>query len=202
MNREKTVLVVDDEPEMRSALVRLFRSEGLETEAYATAREFLDVWRRGDGACLVLDLMMPQMSGLQLLEQLRARGSQLPVLFLTGAADVRIAVEAMRAGAIDFLEKPFENAVLVQRVRQAMHLGDQRRAGALQKHAIEQRIVTLSPREREVMDLVVDGMSTRQIAAHLNLSGRTVEVHRARIMEKMEANTLADLVRSALTAKG
>jgi RNA polymerase sigma factor (sigma-70 family) len=202
MHREKTVLVVDDEPEMRSALVRLFRSEGLEVEAYGTAREFLEVWRRGDGACLVLDLMMPQMSGLQLLEQLRASGSQLPVLFLTGAADVRVAVEAMRAGATDFLEKPFDNAVLVQRVRQAMHLGDQRRAGAMHKLAIEQRIATLSPREREVMDLVVEGMSTRQIAAHLNLSGRTVEVHRARIMEKMEANTLADLVRSALTAKG
>ena len=202
MNREKTVLVVDDEPEMRSALVRLFRSEGLEVDAYATPHEFLDVWRRGDGACLVLDLMMPQMSGLELLGHLRARGSELPVLFLTGAADVRVAVEAMRAGATDFLEKPFENAVLVQRVRLAMHLGDQRRAGAMQKHAIEQRTATLSPREREVMDLVVEGMSTRQIAAHLNLSGRTVEVHRARIMEKMEANTLADLVRLVLTAKG
>ena len=201
MSRDSTVFVVDDEPDMRSALLRLFRMEGLDVEPYATAQDFLAAYRPGRGGCVVLDLMMPGMTGLQLQQLMRERGIELPVIFLTGAADVRIAVEAMRAGATDFLEKPFENAVLVQRVRHALHHGDEARQSAIRRSEIEQRIATLSPREREVMDLVVDGNPTRQIAEILSLSARTVEVHRARIMEKMAANTLADLVRLALDAR-
>ena len=201
MSREKTVFVVDDEPDMRSALTRVFRSEGLDVVAFGSAQEFLEAYAPGSGGCVVLDLMMPGMTGLQLQQQLRARAIEVPLIFLTGTADVRVAVEAMRAGAADFLEKPFENDQLVQRVRIALHVGGQARESALRRSEIEQRLAQLTPREREVMDLVVAGNSNKQVADTLSLSARTVEVHRAHIMEKMGANTLADLVRMALAAK-
>lgn len=201
MSRERTVFVVDDEPDMRAALTRMFRSEGLDVVAFGSAQEFLESYAPGSGGCVVLDLMMPGMTGLQLQQQLRARAIDVPLIFLTGTADVRVAVEAMRAGAADFLEKPFENDQLVQRVRIALHVGDEARETAMRRSEIDQHLALLTPREREVMDLVVAGNSNKQVADTLSLSARTVEVHRARIMEKMGANTLADLVRMALAAK-
>jgi len=202
MGREAVVYVVDDEPDMRSALTRLFRTAGLEVETYPDAQAFLEGRREGSSGCLVLDMMMPGMTGLELQKRLSSRAIRMPVIFLTGTADVRMAVEAMRAGAADFLEKPFDNATLVERVRHALHLDGETRRRGLVRNEIEQRIASLTPREREVMDLVVAGSPTKQIAEELNLSTRTVEVHRANIMDKMEARTLADLVRVVLMARG
>ena len=201
MGREAVVYVVDDEPGVRAALTRLFRSEGMAVEAYADAATFLEAHRGGAQGCLVLDVMMPGMTGIELQQQLRERAIRIPVIFLTGSADVRMAVAAMRAGATDFLEKPFENATLVERVRHALHLDHETRRRALQRSEVDRRIATLTPREREVMELVVTGSATRQISESLKLSPRTVEVHRARIMEKMESATLAELVRAVLTAR-
>ena len=195
------VHVVDDEPEMRSALVRLFRSAGLQVDTYASGQEFLDRYRPEVDGCLVTDLLMPGINGRELQDALNARGIAIPVVFLTGAADVGTAVDAMHAGAADFIEKPFDNAALVQRVRRALHLGVRAREDELARDDVRRAAETLTPREREVMDLVVEGRATKEIAQVLSLSARTVEVHRARIMEKMEAKSLADLVRRVLSAR-
>ena len=196
------VHVVDDEPDMRSALVRLFRSAGLSVDTYASGQEFLERYRPEMDGCLVTDLLMPGLNGRELQDALNARGIPIPVVFLTGAANIGTAVEAMHAGAADFIEKPFDNAVLVQRVRRALHLGSRAREDELAREEVRRTVETLTPREREVMDLVVEGQATREIAETLSLSTRTVEVHRARIMEKMQAKSLADLVRRVLSARG
>jgi len=193
---EPLVHVVDDEPAIRESLGMLLRSVGLRSRAYAGAHEFLDAWRPDGTECLVCDVRMPGMSGLELQEALNARHVRLPVVLITGHGDVAMAVRAMKAGASDFIEKPFNDQVLLDAVNRALaHARDGQGAGRAE---IEARLESLTPREREVMLLVAEGRPNKVVATRLGLSTRTVEVHRAKLMEKMQARSLADLVRMAI----
>lgn len=195
---QPVVLVVDDNPGMRSAIERVLKVAGLSVELYASGSEFLQSARLDRPGCIVLDVAMPQISGLDVQAQLNERGVALPVVFLTGTADIPVAVAAMREGAVDFIEKPFDNADLVARVRRAIEHHEIRRRGEAELAATRARLARLTPREREVMELVVAGRTSKEIARELGASHRTVEIHRGRLMEKMEASTLADLVRMRL----
>jgi two-component system response regulator FixJ len=193
---EPLVHVVDDEPAIRESLAMLLRSVGLKSRAYAGAQEFLDAWRAQGTECLVCDVRMPGMSGLELQEALSARQARLPVVLITGHGDVAMAVRAMKAGASDFIEKPFNDQVLLDAVNRALaRARDGHGAG---REEIEARLDLLTPREREVMLLVAEGRPNKVVATRLGLSTRTVEVHRAKLMEKMQARSLADLVRMAI----
>ena len=178
------VFVVDDDPGMRSALTRLFISAGATVSSFESGQQLLAEERLDEVDCIVLDLRMPQMSGLQVQAALNDRQCRAPTLFLTGAADVPAAVSAMQGGAFDFIEKPFDNTHLLTRVQQATELADFRR-----------RLSLLTPREQQVLTEVVTGQTSKQIARTLGASHRTIEIHRAHVMEKLAAATLADLVR-------
>jgi len=193
---EPLVHVVDDEPAIRESLAMLLRSVGLQSRAYGSAQEFLESWRAGGAECLVCDVRMPGMSGLELQEALKARNSQVPVVLITGHGDVAMAVRAMKAGASDFIEKPFNDQVLLDAVNRA--LARARDGQGDGRAEIEARIESLTPREREVMLLVVEGRPNKVVATRLGLSTRTVEVHRAKVMEKLQARSLAELVRMAI----
>jgi two-component system response regulator FixJ len=193
---EPMVHVVDDEAAIRDSLAMLLRSVGLQSRAYAGAQAFLDGWRQGGAECLVCDVRMPGMSGLELQEALKARNAHLPVVLITGHGDVAMAVRAMKAGASDFIEKPFNDQVLLDAVNRALaRARDGQGAGRAE---IEARVESLTPREREVMLLVAEGRPNKVVATRLGLSTRTVEVHRAKLMEKMQARSLAELVRMAI----
>lgn len=198
MSSEAIVFVVDDEPAMRNSLRRLFQSAGLAVQTYGSAQEFLDAYRPDAAGCLILDVRMPGMSGLELQKELAGRDTKLPVVFLTGSADVSMAVEAMHAGAADFLEKPFDNEILLARARMALEQGARMRRDLGQRAEVAQRLARLTPREREVMELMVAGRLSKTIADLLGASPRTIQIHRGRVMEKMQADSLADLVRMAL----
>jgi len=191
------VYIVDDDPSLRTALGRLLRASGHRVEAFATAGEFL-ASPRGDGpACLVLDVQMPGPSGLDLQEALAARGGELPIIFLTGHGDVPMTARAMKAGAVDFLTKPVQRRELLDAIRRALARHVQARTDRAERQALEARLATLTPREREVFALVVKGLLNKQIAAELRISEPTVKVHRGRVMRKMQADSLAELVRVA-----
>lgn len=198
---ELRVIVVDDDTGVRNALYRLFRAEGIAVEAYDSATALLARGNLAHPAVLVLDIQMPGMSGLELQSVLVERGSRTPIVFLTGASSVPLAVTAMRRGAADFVEKPFDNADLVRRVRGAA-TRTPRVAVSSQLHDYARRAAALTPREREVMALVVAGHSNKEVARKLAVSPRTVEVHRLHMMEKMGAGSLAELVRMALAVDG
>jgi FixJ family two-component response regulator len=195
-----TVFVVDDEEGMRHALRRTLAQAGLAVREFASGPEFLDGCKPTPNACLLLDMKMPGMSGLELQAILNQRRIDLPVIFLTGAADVPAAVAAMKAGARDFLEKPFDNEVLVARVRQclaaeaARHLDDGGKR-------YQQGLAQLTPREAEVLQLMLTGKTSKLIGKALGVSHRTVDIHRGRVMEKMQAETLAELVRMELSVR-
>jgi FixJ family two-component response regulator len=192
------VFVVDDDAGMRAALHRLFKSAAFAVETFDSAQDLLD---RGDlkrAGVLVLDVMMPGISGLDLQALLIERNVDTPIVFLTGAQSVPMAVTAMQRGAVDFLEKPFENDDLVKRVRHALRHGDRKDDRAL-RGEYDRRSALLTPREREVMDHVVIGQTSKEIGRALGVSPRTVEIHRTRVMEKMQAGSLAELVRIVLT---
>jgi two-component system response regulator FixJ len=193
-----TVFVVDDDSAVRDALRFLMRSVGLTVEAFSSAAEFLDAYRADRAGCLVLDIRMPGMTGLELQDKLIERRSILPIIFITGHGDVPMAVEAMQAGAMDFIQKPFRDQDLLDRIHQAIDKDAKTRQSLGELAAIRTRLASLTPREREVMDLVVHGKANKVIAGDLDLSQRTVEIHRARVMEKMEASSLAHLVRMVL----
>ena len=188
------VFVIDDEAPMRNALRRLLSSAKLAVQAYSSAAEFLEAYERRGPGCIVLDLNMPGMSGLELQQELRSRGITLPVIFLTGAASVPQAVSAMRAGAVNFLEKPFSNEDLLEHVRKALALDRQALEHAARTGSIKSKVATLTPREQEVLVLLSQGQSNKVIARKLQLSHRTVEGYRARITEKLEAKSVAELV--------
>ena len=202
---EPFVYVVDDEPAIRESLAMLLRSVGLESRVYPDAHSFLDRLQPDARACLIADVRMPGMSGLDLQEALRSRGSTLPMIIITGHGDVAMAVRAMKAGAADFIEKPFNDQTLLDAVNRAfaqLPEPGSRVVAASGREAAEVavRVEALTPREREVMLLVADGKPNKVVATRLGLSTRTVEVHRARVMEKMEARSLADLVRMVIAA--
>lgn len=192
------VVVVDDEPGMRSALMRLLEGNGLCAELYESGPAMLEHARLDRPGCMLLDVRMPGMNGLEVQAELNRRQVDLPTIFLTGSSDVPIAVAAMRAGAADFLEKPFENELLLARVRQVIERHAQRIAELTERREIRGRMDTLTPREAEVMELVVTGLTSKEIARKLGASPRTIEIHRTHVMEKMAAATLADLVRMRL----
>lgn len=197
-NSRPTIFVVDDDAAVRDALKLLLRSVGHAVETFGSGQEFLDAYAEDRPGCLVLDIRMPGMSGLELQERLNEKHCILPVIFITGHGDVPMAVEAMQAGAVDFIQKPFRDQDLIDRINQALDKDNSNRAALGERNDIRRRLETLTPREREVLDLVVHGRANKVIAADLKLSQRTVEIHRARVMEKMQASSLAHLVRMVL----
>ena len=196
-----TVFVVDDDAAVRDSLRMLLKSVGLPVEVFESGQEFLDADRDDRPGCLVLDIRMPGMSGLELQVKLNERHSILPIIFITGHGDVPMAVEAMQAGAVDFIQKPFRDQDLLDRIGQALEKDAAARQQLAERSAIERRLATLTPRETEVLRLVVAGKANKVIAGDLNLSQRTVEIHRARVMEKMRAQSIAHLVRMTVAVR-
>ncbi len=200
MNSEPTVFVVDDDPGVREGLEILVGSTGRPVETFPDAQAFLQAWDRQRPGCLVLDIRMPGMRGLQLQEQTRARRIDLPVIIITGQGDVPAAVRAMRGGAVDFIEKPFNDVILLDRIARAIAQDDRNRQERVARAQSAERLAQLTPREREVLDLLVAGKTTKQIAARLGISFQAVAAHRNRIMDKLEADNVVDLVHIALTS--
>ena len=199
-DKQATVFIVDDDPAIRFAMQALMDSVNIEHEIYASGDEFLESSAEQRPGCLVLDIRMPGLGGLELQEELIRRGSSLPIIFITGHGDVPMAVDAMQKGAVDFIQKPFRDQDLLDRVHEALRT-DQERREEQQAHAeVAERLARLTNREREVFDLVVTGKPNKVIAYDLGVSQRTVEIHRARVMEKMQARSLADLVKMHMTA--
>jgi two-component system response regulator FixJ len=192
------VHVIDDDEALRESLTFLLRTADLEAKSYASAAAFLDALPVAGLGCIVTDIRMPGLSGLDLLRRLRELGSNIPVIVITGHADVPLAVEAMKFGAVDFLEKPFNDNILLESVRTALrqHAGESKLQG--ERAEIEERMATLSPRERDVLGGLVAGRANKQIGFDLGISPRTVEIYRANLMDKMRAGSLSDLVRMAL----
>ena len=196
---DATVFVVDDDDSVRKALTRLLSSAGYRVDAYRTANDFLaHATPRPEGpACVIIDLCMPDVGGLELQGLLQAANVPLPVLFATAHGDVPSSVRAMKGGAVDFLTKPIEETELFAAVRRAVAMDDESRRTRAAQAALTQRLARLTPREHQVLSLVVTGMLNKQIAGRLGTSERTIKVHRARVMQKMEARSVADLVRIA-----
>lgn len=201
MFNEPTVFVVDDDQAVRDSLCWLIEAAGLNVKACESATEFLAQYDPQWPGCLVLDIRLPGMSGLELQRELIQRQINVPIIIITGHGDVSTAVRAMKAGAIDFIEKPFSDQLLIQRVRDALERDSQSRQSAAHRQSIQMRIASLTPRERQVLDLVVQGKLNKQIAAELQLSQKTVEAHRANLMSKMQASNVADLVKQAMAGQ-
>lgn len=200
--RSPTVFIVDDDDAVRGALRLLLKSVGLAASTLPSAQEFLATYDPQQPGCLILDVRMPGMSGLELQQQLNMRGAIIPVIFITGHGDIPMAVEAMQQGAFDFLQKPFRDQDLIDRIQRALAKDQTGRAELLGRSHIQERLESLTAREREVLDLVTSGKPNKIMAADLGVSQRTVEIHRARVMEKMGAASLAQLVRMVLDLKG
>ena len=196
-----SVYIVDDDEAVRGSLRFLIRSVGLPAQVYTSAQEFLAAYDRRDPGCLLLDVRMPGMSGLDLQQELNRRGATIPVVFITGHGDVPMAVEAMQQGAFDFLQKPFRDQALLDRVQRALARDAESRARLAARAEIRTRLATLTPREKEVMELITRGKANKVVGAELGVSQRTVEIHRAHVMEKMHASSLAELVRMVLDSE-
>ncbi len=194
MTAEAHIYIVDDDSAVRESLRWLLESAGHSVETFDSAATFLRTYRNDGPGCLLLDVRMPGMSGLELQETLRERGITTPIIIITGHGDVPMAVQAMKAGAVEFIEKPFNDQVLLDRIQQCVAMDRQRREDTAARSDILDRSDRLTPREREVLDAVVAGKPNKIIADDLNISIKTVEIHRARGMTKMEAGSLAELV--------
>jgi FixJ family two-component response regulator len=193
------VYVVDDDDGMRRALHTLLSTIGYKTEVFSHASEFLANFKADSPGCLVLDIRMPDMSGLELQQHLNRVGSMLPVIFITGHGDVPMAVQAMKEGAFEFIQKPFRDQDLLDHINHALKLDAENRSTVARRAEVLHRLESLTPRERQVMDLVVEGAANKVIAIDLDLSERTVEIHRAKVMEKMGARSVAHLVKLHFT---
>jgi len=198
MSTSGTVFVVDDDQAVRDSLALLVQSVGIEAETFASARAFLDAYRPDQRGCLITDIHMPGMSGLELQEQLSSDGVRIPVIVLTAHGDVPAAVRALKGGAVDFVEKPFNPQALLDLIQQALARDAEIRELAEHEAHIAKHMARLTPREHEVMTLVVAGKANKVIAIELSISERTVELHRGRIMKKMQVRSLAELMRMVL----
>ena len=192
-----TVFVIDDDPAMRQSMSRLLDSVSLPAETFESAKDFLDVYEPDRPGCLVVDVRMPGMSGLELQDKLIELGYRVPLIIVTGHGDVPMAVNAVKRGALDFVEKPFRAQPLLDRIQEALERDAELRQRENKRQRVAARLSNLTPREREVMEMLVRGQSVKQIAADVGLSHKTVQVHRAHIMEKTQANSLPDLVHLA-----
>jgi FixJ family two-component response regulator len=191
-----TVFLIDDDASVRRALARLIKSAGYQVETFPSARDFLSRNTHAAGAgCLVLDVRMPGLSGLDLQRELQAANVILPIIFITGRGNIPMSVQAMKAGAVDFLPKPVQDTDLLHAIEQALARAVRDRAKRTEVEEIQKRVDRLTPREREVMALIVRGLLNKQIAAELGTVEKTIKVHRARVMEKMQVDSLAELVR-------
>jgi two-component system, LuxR family, response regulator FixJ len=195
------IYVVDDDDTFRKSLQWLLESVGLGVKTFTTAAEFLEAYAPGSPGCLVLDIRMPGMSGLQLQDELAARGIRVPVIFLTGHGDVPMAVAAVKKGALDFLQKPYNDQQLLDLVNSALRHDVELREQEARSEQVAGLMASMTPREREVMDAVVSGKSNKVIAEELGVTIKTVEAHRARVMEKMGADSLAHLVHLVMSAR-
>ena len=195
------VYVVDDDPPVRAALEMLIRSQQLAVESFPNAAAFLDSFKPGQPGCLVLDIRMPGMSGLDLQTELERRGSDLPIIFLTGHGDIQMAVQALKAGAQDFLEKPFRDQTLLDCIHRALEEGRESRDKRERAEDVQRRVASLTPRENEVLQRIIEGQPNKVVASELSLSERTIEIHRSRVMSKMGARSLAQLVRLMMQAQ-
>ncbi len=196
---QPTIYVVDDDDGMRRALDTLLSTVGYKTAVFSRPSEFLSQFKPEAHSCLVLDIRMPEMSGLEVQQQLNRRGSMLPVIFITGHGDVPMAVQAMKEGAFEFIQKPFRDQDLLDRINHALKQDADNRTNAARRSEVQHRLESLTPREKQVMNFIVDGSANKVIAIDLGLSERTVEIHRAKVMEKMGARSVAHLVKLHLT---
>ena len=201
MDKQDTVFVVDDDEGIREGLGLLLETVGQPYESYSSAIEFLDAYDASKGGCLVLDIRMPQMSGLDLQEKLNEQGSLLPIIFITGHGDIQMAVEAMRRGALDFIRKPFREQDLLDRINEALAFDAGKRKNIAERQQLVDKVAALSKREHEVFHRVANGEMNKVIAQDLGISARTVEVHRSQVMKKLGVRTLAQLVRIKIEAE-
>jgi len=200
-NEAATVLVVDDDASVRKALARAIQAAGLNVRTFASAREFLDQGPPDGPACLVLDVRMPGRSGLDLQAELNSRNIRTPIIFITGHGNIPVSVKAMKGGALDFLTKPFRVKNLIEVIREAIKKDERLWASRAETAEVQCRIQTLTPRERQVLGLVVQGLLNKQIAVDLGMAERTVKVHRGRVMQKMQVQSVAELVRAVERVK-
>ena len=201
MDENDTVFLIDDDPGIRDSLSLLLSLKGMRTQPFANAESFIETYRPEWTGCVLTDLRMPGMTGLELQSMLRERGVQVPVVVLTAHGDVATARTALKSGAFDFLEKPVDDTMLLDVLRNALRADRERRLAATTRSATDQRLERLTEREREILALIAAGHQNRDIAAQLGISPRTVEVHKARIMEKLECRSLAELIRVNLAAR-
>jgi len=200
MNEDGTVFLIDDDPGVRDSLTLLLSLKGMRTQPFANAESFIETYRPDWSGCVLTDLRMPGMTGLELQAVLRERQVDVPVVVLTAHGDVATARAALKNGAFDFLEKPIDDAMLVDVLRNALRADRERRATVTARSSADARIERLTEREREILMLIAAGHQNREIATQLGISPRTVEVHKARIMEKLECDSLAELIRMHLAA--
>ena len=198
-DHEPTVFVVDDDEPVRDAIAMLLDTVDLPCETFASAQDFLDAYDASRTGCLVLDIRMPGMSGLELHEHLLELQAPVPIVFITGHGDIPMAVEAMKRGALDFIRKPFRDQELLDRIQEALSVDEAQRAEYAGLEQVRARVASLTPREKEVFLRVADGQANKVIAIDLGISERTVEIHRSQVMQKTGARTLADLVRMKIT---
>jgi len=196
------IYVLDDDEGMRRALTTLLATVGHRVAPFGLPSEFLAKHDSAQHGCVVLDIRMPEMSGLEVQQHLNKTGSMLPVIFISGHGDIPMAVQAMKEGAFDFIQKPFREQDLVDRINHALQQDAENRRTVLEKADLQKRLDSLTPRERQVLDLVIDGRANKVIAIDLSLSERTVEIHRANVMEKMHARSVAHLVKISLALSG
>lgn len=193
----RTVFIIDDDRGMRAAIQDLVESVGLRAESFATGEEFLSSQRGADPSCLVLDIRLPQMSGLDFQRRLAEVGMEIPIIFITAHGDIPMSVRALKAGAIEFLTKPFRDQDLLDAIQQALQRDSATRQQQAEIHTLQERYHALTARERQVMNLVVSGMLNKQIASEIGASEATVKIHRGHVMQKMQAGSVVELVRIA-----
>ncbi len=200
MQREQTVYVIDDDEAVRQSLEFLLKTAGITVLGFESAKLFLEKLPYIKSGCIITDVRMPEITGIDLLRRVRDSGAGIPVIVITGHGDVSLAVEAMKVGAVDFLEKPFDDEMLLSLVRSALRKGADTARHKAELSDINDRLAALSNRERQVLEGLVAGKANKVIAFDLGISARTVEIYRANVMTKMSANSLSDLVRMAMTA--